>query len=424
MNKFLKIAANKRLLPAYNNLVAKARTFLSQAYYCNEVWDDRLKDPLFKKINLDEFYSELEQRHHRTGGISAVDVDVFANAAKEDIYENEMLDLVHRLRLSVDTKNALASMPHAVIRYFIKLNQIPALVNALDDRLNYGLFLDHYTANLLLDICWKNKDFCSGARVAAQLMLQEDVDHPLFSALALLHGYNYLLNPTEWPVPEKAEEPEDDVKVRVPQLRHPYFDDHFDLQNGPQIIGKTITMITRNSSEPLDQALQVFGLALHGKHEQVKQAVTSLQKFPEELLKLIPDDSESKPELSNLPRDAIDIQTLLQERVKHAEQSVAEKDIANQCDVFSRWEQERKEALEVQRQRLLNTKRLSTIDEVQKKLKEKETLLWYFENEEKVELEIEEKERLKREDEAKKYIPKKKDDEIHIPYEVSRPFRW
>lgn len=273
MYKILKAASSTRLLQLNSNCILKARTFLSQAYYCNEVWDDRLKDPLFKKVNLDEFYNELEQRHQRTGAISAVDVDVFVNAVEEDTYLNEVLELMHRLRLSVDTKNALNSMPHAVVRYFIKLNQIPTLINALDDRINYGLFLDHYTANLLLDTCWKNKDYLSGARVAVQLMLQEDVNHPLFAALSLLHCVSYLLNPTEWPVPEKPEEPEDDVKVRVSKLRNPYFDDHFDLQDGPRIVGKTIAMITRNSKDPLDQSLHALGLALFGSHEQANTSV-------------------------------------------------------------------------------------------------------------------------------------------------------
>lgn len=146
--------------------------------------------------------------------------------------------------------------------------------------------------------------------------------------------------------------------------------------------------------------------------------------FHEEVANLIPDDNDLKSEVSKLPKETADLLSILQERVKRAVQSAGEKDIATQCNMFSQWEQQRRDALEVQRQRLLKTKRLSNIADVQKKLQEKETLLWYFENEEKIELEIEENERLKQEEEGKKWVRRKATDEIHIPYEVSRPFKW
>ena len=56
--------------------------------------------------------------------------------------------------------------------------QLGHLIRMLEDRTNYGLFLDSYTAVLLLDKLLEEGRLAMGARVASQLMLQEDQDLP------------------------------------------------------------------------------------------------------------------------------------------------------------------------------------------------------------------------------------------------------
>lgn len=196
MFKIIQVLPKRQILKQqgiekYHNL----RTFLSQSYYCEEVWNHRLNSPLLQKVNLEEFYYELDQRYHKTKQLNALDIDVFANAIQTDSFCNELLDIVHKLRLTADTCNTPESTSHAVVRVLLQYGRVEELLNALDDRLNYGLFLDYYTANLLMDTFWKSKDFVKGVRVASQLMLQEEYDHPLACDYSLLHCYNYLLNP-------------------------------------------------------------------------------------------------------------------------------------------------------------------------------------------------------------------------------------
>lgn len=401
------------------------RKFLSQAYQCNEVWEHRLNDPVLQKVNVDEIYFALDQRFQKTRQMSAVDVDIYANAVTEDIHVDELLDLVHKLRLTADTGNTLNSTSHAVIRYLSGLNEDPKLLDALDDRLNYGLFLDHYTANLLMDKYWKSKDFVSGARVASQLMLQEDVGHPLYAALAMIHCYNYLLKPGDWPQPAPPEEPEEEVKVRVKYLRNEYFDDHFDLRDPKKIVGKTLMMLTKNKPDALDQSFHILGLALYDKPEQAKSMLAKMNKskiYPE-VFNVLPEDNEIRLEAQKLPAESGDVQKLLTDRVKAAERQVAEKDVAEQCKTFLAWEDERKQALERQIQRLTTQKRLAEMEEARKKLADKEMQLWFFENEEKMELEIEEKEELLEKEKPVEHTKKtssKNIDEDYIPPEVGR----
>lgn len=192
------------------------RTFLSNAYYCNEVWDKRLKSPIFEKVDLDELYHELDLNYQKTKNISPIDVDIFANALQDDSHTEELLDLIHKLRLSAESSNMLESTTHSVIRNLLRSKHYDKLLQILDDRLNYGIFLDYYTANLLLDTFWKEKDYISGAKTATQLMLQEDFSHPMNLYLSLLHCYKYLANKCEsWEEPAAPEESEEEIKVKT-----------------------------------------------------------------------------------------------------------------------------------------------------------------------------------------------------------------
>lgn len=362
------------------------RTFLSNAYYCKEVWDKRLNSSLLQKVNLDEFYHELESEYQRNKNISAVDVDIFTNAVNNDGYTDEILDLVHKLRLSANTYKIHDSTMHSVIRYLMETGEYDRMLQILDDRLNYGIFLDHYTANLLLDTCWKNKDYVTGARIAGQLMLQEDFEHPLNLYLSLLHCYKFLrLSEDEkklWTAPTPPEEPEEEVKVRVKYIRNPFFDDHFDLKEPLQIVGKTLWLAGRESNDALGRTFQIIGLELYGKHDQAKALAEKFKTNGEKIIEdefiftLLPESSELLPLIKTLSSESGDIEKLLTAEVVKAERKCTEKDVADQCTMFQEWEEKRLRELEIQRERYSIRNRLENVEELKKKIKEKEQKLW------------------------------------------------
>lgn len=390
------------------------RNFLSQAYSCNEVWEQRLNNPILQKIKLDEFYYDLDQKYQRTSKISAIDVDLFANNVIDDNHLDELLDLVHKLRLTEDSCNTLESTAHAVIRILINCDKTEELLNVVDDRLNYGIFLDYYTGNLLLDKFWKNKDYLSGTRVASQFMLQEDFNHSITSALSLLHCFKFLQNPVGWPEPIKPEEPEDEVKIRVKYLRNPYNDEHFDLRDVFKVVGKTIAYISKNKENALDKSFHIVGLKLFGKDQLVEELLGKVKKpLCKEVIDLLPDDKKL-----DLPTYSTNVDKELEERVKIAEKEVAEKDVSKQCEIFNNWEVERKAAIDAQILKLKTAKRLSDIEELQKELQKKEQKLWFFENEEQIDLDIDGKKIFYR----KRWFGKKKKPRIidtdYVPPEV------
>ncbi|XP_056643622.1 28S ribosomal protein S27, mitochondrial-like [Diorhabda sublineata] len=398
--------------------VQSVRTFLSPAYYCKEVWDRRLNSPILQKVNVDEFFYELDQRYQKTKELSAVDVDLFVNAIKNEYYVEELLDILHKLRLTAETCNTLSSTNHSAVRLLMQYGTMENLANVLDDRLNYGIFLDFYTANILMDMCWKKKDFVSGSRIASQLMLQEDFDHPISTSLSLLHCYNYLLNPNGWPEYEKPEEPEEEVKVRVKFVRNPYFDDHFDLRDPNKIVGKTLAMFTEGKNDSLNRSFNILGNVLFGKVEKATGALDDCVKkgipLYKEIINLIPPDYT--PELlSKIDIDSSDVQTLLSKSVEKQVHLTSERDIAEQCKIYLSWEDERIKAIELQKQRLSTIKRLQNIESLHTALKEKQTRLWFFENEENIELAIEDGKKVAPEEKKK---VKKTNDENYIPPEI------
>lgn len=398
--------------------VQSVRTFLSPAYYCNEVWDRRLNSPILQKVNVDEFFYELDQRYQKTKELSAVDVDIFVNAIKNENYVEELLDILYKLRLTAETCNTLNSTTHGAVRLLMQYGTLENLANVLDDRLNYGLFLDFYTANILMDTCWKKKDYVSGSRIASQLMLQEDFNHPISTSLSLLHCYNYLLDPKGWPEYEKPTEPEEEVKVRVKFVRNPYFDDHFDLRDPNKIVGKTLAMFTEGKYDSLNRSFNILGNILFGNAEKAAGALDDCIKkrtpLYKEIISLIPSDYTSEL-LSKIDLDSTDVQTLLSKAVERQIHVASERDIAEQCKLFLSWEDERITAIELHKQRLSTTKRLQNIESLHTALKEKETRLWFFENEENIELAIEDG-KMAAPEEKKKVM--KENDENYIPPEI------
>lgn len=397
------------------------RTFLSEAYYCREVWEAHLNGSLLQRVNVEELYQEQDQRFQKTGQMSAVDVDIFTNCMKNSSYVDEMLDLLHKLRLSADTCNTLNSTSHAAIRMMLQYGTKKDLLNVLDDRINYGVFLDYYTANILMDTFWKENDYTSGARIASQLMLQEELDHPISVDLSLLHCYNYLLKPGEWPILPPPEEPEEEIKIRVKYLRNPFDDEHFDLKEPQKIVGKTLGFLTNKKEDSLNKSFNILGWSLFGKQDKLNKSLKECQDkniiLYKEVLDLVPESCEIKPILMDLKSEVVNLPELLKNNVQKSIKKMSERDIAYQCNAFNKWEEERLIALEEQNKRLSVAKRLVYVAELKKSLEVKETKLWFFDNEEKIELQIEAKEE---EENSKMKVTKTKDEseENYIPPEI------
>lgn len=257
------------------------RTFLSESYRLTDAWNARLSTPILEKIKVDTFFYELEQKFNQQKVASPIDIDIYANKVTDDNHLDEIGDLLNKLRKTSEATNILDSTGHAYVRTLIDYDQIEQLIQMLDNRMEYGIFLDDYAANLVIDKLLKAGKFKEAARITTIFMLQEDFSNEITRALSLFACYKYLGNPEVFddlipppePVVEKGQKKKkkEEIKIRVKYLRNPYFDDHFDIRDSQHLVGKSLCMIGKEYSAKGDVKfgtnVQLLGLSLYQKYE-------------------------------------------------------------------------------------------------------------------------------------------------------------
>ena len=128
----------------------------------------------------------------------------------------------------------------------------------------------------------KKENYASAARVASFLMLQEDFGHPISNAFALYSCHKYLENPDSWkgidPESLKEPEPKEEVKIRVPYIINPWFDDHFDLWKPSDLTGKTLFWIGSLMDNLIGRTCHVRGLVLYKKFNLANKLLKSWNK--------------------------------------------------------------------------------------------------------------------------------------------------
>lgn len=295
------VCRNKFLVKRTN-----VRYFLSEAYKCSEAWENRLQSPILQKIRPDRFYYDLDQKFQQRGKICAIDLDIFANRLNDNSMLNELSDLVHKMRLTAETSNALTSTSHAVIRHHLDFSDtdLENLIYILDDRLSYGIFLDSYTANLCLDKLIKQQNYRMAAKVATFLTLQESFENPINRVLSLYACYKFLEDPQSFddlvknelteeevaaqiasqvqsddPKAKKAKkrDKKEEIRIRINYVRNPYFDDHFDLRNSHHLVGKTFLAISQYLDGSIGNSVQLLGYSLYEKFADGLKFIESLQ---------------------------------------------------------------------------------------------------------------------------------------------------
>lgn len=316
-----------------------------------------MKSSLLQRIEPMTMFAELEQRYGSAGKMSAVDVDIFVNSLTDNSYVDEVMKILHNLRQSTETSSTLDSTHHAAIRYFLQHDFIQELHEVLNDRLNYGIFPDHFDYNLLMDHFVKRKDYASAAKIASLVMLQEDADHPITNALCVYACHKYLENPDDWKKPEIPQDTsKEEIKVRVEYLRNPYFDDHFDLADPRDLVGKTLSFQGKHRTDALGRTCQLRGLILYKKYDDVlnliKEWLETIQDkiVYEEVFELIAKDNGNLQdqdiekfklveaplallkEKQNLKENLIET---MENLIAAATKEEAEKDISKQCQVMN-----------------------------------------------------------------------------------------
>ena len=335
-----------------------SRSLVSQAFHCQEEWNARLASPIFQKIKLGEFFVELDKKFSHEYRGSAVDVDIFAQAASSPADCEQLEELLYKLRRTPHTIFSPASTNHAAIRALLKAEdhpeggeQVHHIVKMLEDRMNYGLFMDDYTAILLLDYMLENKRLLEGARIASQLMFQEESREGPGAALGNLASWRYCKQArdvpwfldTENPVDEN---PDEVIRVRVKgMVPNKYNDEHFDLNDGKIILGKTLVYLN-NGDDNLNKSLRCLGYILSDKTDSAK----SLGPFTisEEVLEIALEVAKSediKEYLSSLQTETNNVDDILLKRCQESLATSEPQIVDNQKKMYKEWSSNRDQML-------------------------------------------------------------------------------
>ncbi|CAH1797969.1 unnamed protein product, partial [Owenia fusiformis] len=419
---FWKSLLNRRLCHIPGHYFSK-RSLLSEAYLCNDAWLARLKSPALQKLDPNELVPKLHEKLDKEAQICPLDFDLLANRLHE--LEGTMLQygesIITRYRKCYQARNVRPSTSHTIIRAYMEMQNIEKLLEILKDKINNGVFCDNYSGNMLMDHFIKQENWDDGLKIAAEFMLQEDIDHPSTWLLALYTCHMRRKFPLPPQEDAAVESDGEEVWVKVRYLTNPYYDDHFDIPHGDLLLGKTLAYLCRKSDDVITRSYQLIGWGLYEKFDKglallekiineenssllAREALDTFKaslegvdvlKDGEERAKDLPPKPseqekqefmerfqvlETKLQSSNkLTDDNLD--NLVQNLVKTQLSEVESKDIDAITAMYKSWNHQREELLD---RELTILKIKSTHLSIQKKVKElqeREELVTYFDRE-------------------------------------------
>ncbi|XP_064621041.1 small ribosomal subunit protein mS27-like [Lineus longissimus] len=407
------------------NLVNAAgrRYILSEAYSCNETWEKRLQSPVFQNVDVNDFVLKLHDKFEKEGSVTAIDMDILANKLQDvSIIQLDFVDkLFYRFRHTQDALQIMPSTPYSLIRAYIDQGESDRLVDIIQDKIGYGMFPDFYSANILMDHLIKMKNYLDAARVACEMALQEDLSNEVTRLLVLNSCHLCLQNPVEIEEeePEPPAPPSDEVTyMRVPYIRNPHYDDHFDLTDEDVLLGKTLNFVGRLQNDIIGRSSQVIGLAKYQKFDKALALMKQYLETTEEssitenvldILKTTLDKVETvDPEEANNPGmpkkltaemketfmkeleelsaklkaankvSTEDLHKLVTDYVTSELPKYEEKDIHDQKRIMEEWSVNREESLASQVKRYEDTQKKQELIRKMKELRKKEEFLNYY----------------------------------------------
>jgi len=398
---------NLKIPREFQNLLAKHcyknhiqfRSIVSAEFSNRNAWQARLAAPVFKQIKMQDYFVTLDKKFTQEFRGSAIDVDIFANNVQNSSQAEHMEELMFKLRRTPHTLHTLDSTHHAAVRAMLDFGSSENLVKMLDDRMNYGLFLDEYSAVLVLDKFLDIGDNQAAARCASQLMLQEE-NFKIANALGNLACWRYISSSekVDWFFPDEIqvdENPDEVIRVRVKTVPNKYTDDHFDLRDPDRILGKTFIHFNKNSNDIVSRSLFVLGEHLFGSEDSVIAKLKDGGEVAKAVLEILQQSSkENIVEAAKSAKSAdIDIDARLLEVANSEIKEDAANMIQQQKDIYQKWQYSRDQELKRHYESMQKNARIQSIEETKAQLTATEEQLFFFDNQDSYDMELVEKEK-------------------------------